>query len=107
MNELFAKIYLDEDINILVGEIVRSRGFEVLTVTEAERKGESDEEQLKFAAKNKYVILTQNRVDFEKLAQEYFAGNKTHYGIMITVHRSPQEIAQRLSAILNNISKMK
>ena len=48
------------------------------------------------------AIVTNNRLDFEALAQDYFDSGKMHYGIIIAVRRSPQEIAQRLLGILNN-----
>ncbi len=35
MSEFFVKIYLDEDVNVLVAELIRFRKFEGLTVSEA------------------------------------------------------------------------
>ncbi len=85
MNELFISVYLDEDVNVLIAELVRPQNFRVLTVTEAKRKGKSDAEQLEFATENGYAILTHNRRDYEELAQEYFINNQTHGGIVIAV----------------------
>lgn len=104
MSDIFIKVYLDEDINVLIAEIVRSRNFESLTVTEAGRKGKSDSEQLEFATENGYAILTHNRVDYEDLAKEYFAAGKNHYGIIVAARRAPLKTAQRLDVILNNFT---
>ena len=104
MSQLFINTFLDEDVNILVAEIVRSRGFSIITTSKVKRKGKSDDEQLEFAVENEYTILTHNRIDFESLAQNYFALNKNHYGIIIAARHSPQEIARRLLLILNNIT---
>lgn len=102
MSEIFISIYLDEDVDVLIAELVRLQKFRALTVTEAGRKGKSDAEQLKFATENSYAVLTHNRVDFEKLAQKYFFGNLTHYGIIISVQRPPHEITERLLETLND-----
>ncbi|MGI8669525.1 MAG: DUF5615 family PIN-like protein [Aridibacter sp.] len=104
MNGIFAKIYFDEDVNVLVAELIRQHNFQTLTTTEADRKGESDLSQLEYSAKNGYVILTHNRIDFEELAKSYFAENKTHFGIIIAVRRPPQIIAERLLKILDIFS---
>ena len=78
MSDIFIKVYLDEDVNALIAKLIGAKDFKSLTVSEAGRKGESDVEQLDYAARNGYAILTHNRTDFEYLAQEYYAGNKSH-----------------------------
>jgi predicted nuclease of predicted toxin-antitoxin system len=104
VNDIFIKVYLDEDVNVLVAEIIYSRNFEALTVSEAGRKGKSDAEQLEFAINGKYAILTHNRVDYEDLAKEYFESGRNHCGIIIAVRRSPNKIAERLLEILNDFT---
>ncbi len=101
---MFIKTYLDENISLVVAEILRSRGFEVITAQEAGNKGLSDEQQLEFALDRGMSILTHDRVDFEELANEYFADKKTHNGIIIVFPHPPQEIAQRMIVILNKIT---
>ena len=32
MNRIFASLYLDEDVSVLLADIIRSKGFEVATV---------------------------------------------------------------------------
>jgi hypothetical protein len=49
MNELFIALYLDEDVDVLLAELVRSRGYDVLTTQEAGQIRNSDPEQLAFA----------------------------------------------------------
>ncbi|MGC2236932.1 MAG: DUF5615 family PIN-like protein [Pyrinomonadaceae bacterium] len=100
---MFVKIYLDENISLLVPKIIRARGYEVLTAQEANNKGLCDDKQLEFASGQKSAILTHDCVDFENLAKEYFSANKTHFGIII-VFPHPQEIAHRLNVILNNFT---
>ncbi len=102
MNELFIKFYLDEDVDILIAELISSQKFQAISTNEVGRKGKSDPQQLEYAVSRNYTIVTHNRIDFEQLAQVYFFGNQTHYGIVIAVQRSPHEIAERLLKILND-----
>ncbi len=104
MKKLFIEIYLDENVHILIAKIIQSHGFKALTTQDVGRKGASDSEQLEYANEQGYAILTQDRVDFEELAAEYFAMGKNHYGIVILADNSPQEIAHRTIAILNDLT---
>ncbi len=104
MDKLFIEIYLDEDVNILIANLIRSRGFAVKTTQEAGNLGKTDYEQFEFAKSQKLVLLTHNRVDFERIAQEHFAANETHYGLIIAARHSPQKIVQRLLKTLNTFT---
>jgi hypothetical protein len=67
-----------------------------------EEKENPDAERLQYAAQNGFAILTHNRTDYEELARDYFANDKTHRGIIIAVRRPIHEIAERLLKILND-----
>jgi hypothetical protein len=47
---LFIELYLDEDVDVLIADLLRARGFSVLTTRDAGRLHATDEEQLAFAA---------------------------------------------------------
>ena len=104
MPRLFIELYLDQDVDVLVANLVRARGFQATTTQEAGQINNSDAEQLAYAVSQQKTLLTHNRVDFERLAQQYFAAGQTHYGIIIAVRRSPYEIARRLLTILNSVT---
>ena len=104
MDKLFIEIYLDEDVNVLIASLIRSRGFVVKTTQEGGNLGKTDAEQFEFTKSRKFVLLTHNRVDFEKIAQEHFESNKTHYGLIIAARHPPQEIVQRLLKVLNTFT---
>ncbi len=104
MNKLFIEIYLDENVHVLIAKILRSQGFKAVTTQEVERKGASDPEQINYASEQGYAILTHNRTDFEELAKDYFDAGKNHCGIIIAADNSPQEIARRLAAVLNDFT---
>lgn len=104
MSSLFIELYLDEDVDVLVADLIRARGFKAITTQEAGRKRKDDDEQLAFAASQQLTLLTHNRVDFETLGQSYFAAGKAHSGIIIATRRDPYEIARRLLIILNAVT---
>jgi predicted nuclease of predicted toxin-antitoxin system len=94
------KIFLDEDVNVLIAAILRSHGIKALTTQEANRKRCGDRDQLKFAAENEYVFVTHNRDDFAALAVEWFEAGRPHAGIISVVRRPPSVVAKRLLGLL-------
>ena len=104
MSRLFVELYLDEDVSALVARLLRVHGFTVQTTVEAGRQGAGDAEQLEYAVSCRHALLTHNREDFVRLAQEYFAAGRKHYGIIIAARRPPHEIVRRLMIILNRMT---
>lgn len=95
---------MDEDVDVLVADLVRARGFQVITTQETGQVSNTDAAQLAYAVSQQKTLLTHNRVDFETLAQQYFAAGQTHYGIIITIRRPPHEIARRLLTLLHHVT---
>jgi hypothetical protein len=104
VSQLFIELYLDEDVDVLVAELIRARGFVVLTTREAGQLGNDDATQLAYAVSQQKTFFTHNRTDFETLAQSYFAAGQTHYGIIIAVRHDPYELVRRLLVILNQVT---
>ncbi|HEV2349409.1 MAG TPA: DUF5615 family PIN-like protein [Terriglobia bacterium] len=104
MSQLFIDLYLDEDVNVVLADLVRARGFRVTTTRAAGQMAMTDESQLAFAASQRKAILTHNRVDFEVLAQRYFEEKKTHSGIIIAVRRHPKELSKRVLILLDSVT---
>jgi predicted nuclease of predicted toxin-antitoxin system len=104
VNRLFLELYLDEDVSVPVADLLRARGFSVQTTQGAGRNATRDEDQLSYAASQRRTLLTHNRDDFARLAEEYFTGGRKHYGIIIAVRRPAHEITRRLLIILNQVT---
>src|SRR5947209_6873256 len=102
--ELFARLYLDEDVDVLLATLVRARGFDAVTTVGAGNVGRGDAEQLGFAATAERVLITHNRVDFESLAVEWLIAGHHHAGIIISVRRTTYEVARRLLLLLNQVT---
>ena len=104
MNDLFIRLFLDEDADVLLADLIRARGFDVQTTQQAGQRTRDDASQLAYAVSQGRTLLTHNRVDFESLAQEYFTGGRPHAGVIIAVRRPPYELARRVLVILNAIT---
>ena len=104
MSRLFIDLYLDEDVNVLIADLVRARGFRVTTTQGAGQKGATDADQLAFATSQRNALLTHNRVHFEALAQRYFEEKKPHSGIIIAVRRPPKELCRRILILLDSMT---
>ena len=96
---LFIELYIDEDVDVLVAELLRARGFDALTTRDAHHLHATDEEQLAFAAAEQRALLTHNRADFEALHQAYIDDGRHHTGIFIAVRHPAHEIVRRLLLI--------
>ena len=78
-------LYLDESVNVAVAEGLRRRGVDVISAKDVGNLGLSDEDQLKYAIKNNFVIVTHD-ADFLSLAKSY-----EHKGIVF-VHQEKYSI---------------
>ncbi|MEO1094447.1 MAG: DUF5615 family PIN-like protein [Cyanobacteria bacterium J06638_28] len=102
MSDIFIHVYLDEDVDILIANLLRSRSFDATTARPAKQLGKTDAEQLAYATSQRAAILTHNRTDFEELAQQYFDTARSHSGIIVAVRRPYTEIVKRLLTILDS-----
>ncbi len=68
MNRIFIELYLDEDVNVIIADLLRGRGFIATTALDEGQLGKTDEEQLTYSIDQKKTLLTHNRQDFETLA---------------------------------------
>ena len=104
MSRIFIELYLDEDVDVLLADLLRARGFTVITTREAGQLGKDDVSQLDYAVSRQKTFFTHNRADFEALAQTCFTTGRPHYGIIIAVRRDPYELIRRLLIILNRVT---
>ena len=101
---LFARLYLDEDVSVVLADLLRARGFDAVTTLEAGRLAAKDEEQLVYATEQRMALLTHNRADFEALHLRYLAAGQEHCGIIVAVRRRPPAILRTLLPLLDRLS---
>jgi len=104
VSRLFIELYLDEDVNVLVADLLHGRGFTATTTRDEEQLKSKDAEQLAYAINQHKTLLTHNRDDFEALAQAYADESRTHYGIILATRHPPHELVRRLMRILNHLT---
>ncbi len=102
--KLFATLYLDEDVSVLVATLLAARGLDVTTAREQQILGKADDEQLVYAESLGRCLLTHNRVDFELLHAEYVTGGRQHSGIIIATRTSAYTIAGRVATLLDTLT---
>ena len=94
------KLYLDEDVDPLLSEVLRDRGADCLSTKDAGNLGRTDPEQLSFATEQGRVILTFNVKDFVQIAREYTTSNQHHSGIIVSNHLPFRELLRRTLVLL-------
>lgn len=99
------KLYLDENIPEAIAIALRLRGYDVLTVKEANLKGLSDKDQLIYATKKGRALVTFNVADFVKLHNEFIKSSKAHKGIILSKQLHIGLVIKGLIKLLNNINK--
>lgn len=94
------RFLLDEDLNPAVAGIGRRLGLDVVSVHEMDRRGFTDEEQLRFSIRESRIFVTRNRDDFLRLFQALFAAGEPSLGLLIVPHtlpnRHPEAIAHAI-----------
>lgn len=101
---IFAAIYLDEDVNPLIAELLRAQGFDAVTTISEQMLHATDEQQLVKAVSLKRCLLTHNRLDFEQLHLQYIETQRPHFGIMLAVRRPVYQVAANVATILNSLT---
>jgi hypothetical protein len=101
---IFASLYLDEDVSVLVATLLRARGFDAVTAVESGMLGQGDEFQLVRAAAMGRCVVTHNRVHFERLHRQYVETDQHHNGIIVAVRRNPYEVTRRLAILLDTLT---
>ena len=82
------RVYLDECVDVLIAQLLSSRGLDCLTALDAGHLAWSDEKHLEFACADSRILITHNRVDFERLAITWWAQQKEHAGIILAMRRA-------------------
>ena len=90
-------LYLDEDVHKKVAYALRTKGFDVLHTSEAEKRGTSDREQLHYATALKRTIFTFNIRDFIMLHKKWLSEGKEHCGIIVSPQLDISTLVKKLS----------
>ena len=100
------RFYADEDAaEHAVMEGLRQREVNVLTVLEADRGEETDEEQLEFAATEGRVLYSLNVEHFCRLHHEFLSAGRHHAGIVV-IPRHRYSIGEKIRRLLSMVETL-
>jgi predicted nuclease of predicted toxin-antitoxin system len=97
---LSVALYLDEDVDLLLGVMLQRLGYDVLSTRDAGRRSSPDHGQLEFAAEQGRTIFTHNRKDYYDLAIQWAAAGREHQGIIVATRAPPQVLRDRVVRLL-------
>jgi predicted nuclease of predicted toxin-antitoxin system len=92
-------LYLDECVDQRLAATLRALGYDVVTVQEAHRESEEDEDQLLYATTQGRMLLSHNQLDFRRRHAAFERAGRPHGGIILipqTVPLARLEIRARL-----------
>ena len=101
------KLYLDEDVPEAIAKELRLRGYDVVTVKEAARKGMSDLDQLNYASSENRVLFSFNVADFCKINTDFIEKGLGHKGIILSKQLPIGVIVKALLRLLPDITPEK
>lgn len=94
------RFLLDEDVNPETAEVARGLGLDTISVHEIDRRGLSDDEQLRSAARDARIFVTRNRDDFVRLTIERFRTGEAHAGVLVVPRSLPNDRPERIAHAL-------
>lgn len=78
------KLLLDEQISGKVTDRLRKQGHDVVAATaDPALRGLSDPDLFEVAQRQKRVVVSYNRADFEAIVRDYSAAGQEHHGLVI------------------------
>ena len=91
-------LYFDEHVPVLLAQLLREQGHDVLTAYEAgmAHQKHSDGTQLRFAVSQGRAMFTFDKVDYIDLSREWAQAGYHHTWIIVTNRRSEYELRDRL-----------
>jgi predicted nuclease of predicted toxin-antitoxin system len=102
-----ARVYLDEDVSVLLAQLLQAREIDTLTARDAGMLGKSDKEHLRKASELQRILVTHNRSDFEELYSIFLQEDLRHSGIIVlTRKRDVYLSASRLTNFLYHHSSL-
>jgi predicted nuclease of predicted toxin-antitoxin system len=101
---LFAKVYLDENMDIRLAARLRHRGFCAITALAVGLLHADDRIQLSYAATHGYCLVTHNLREFEVLHASFRSSGQSHGGIIIASTKNVSRLVDKLARLLNTLT---
>jgi len=98
------RLYLDEDVPETIAIALRLRGYDVITVKEASKKGSTDLEQIQYATSEERILFTHNIADFCKIHSGFISKGNEHSGIIVSRQLPVGTIVKALLRLLASVN---
>lgn len=100
MDELFAKVYTDENITPFLSKVLRNKGFDCVSAHELKNRGLRDEQQLAAAVSMRRILITKDKNNFMKDSK---ALTINHFGIILVTkqYNNPSSLNKLAEKIIN------
>ena len=82
---LTLRLYLDHNVDAVLAEDLRRRGFDAVRAAELGLERATDEEHLREATDQGRVLFTYDRVDYLRLDRTWRARGDAHAGIIVSL----------------------
>jgi hypothetical protein len=90
-------LYLNENVTVHLKPFLASYNIAAVTTKEAGNKGFQDEQQLEYASKKGYILVTHNRRCFKKIYDRWMKQARMHHGIITIGQKvSGEHMARRI-----------
>jgi predicted nuclease of predicted toxin-antitoxin system len=96
------RLYLDEDVMPELAELLRARGYDVVSAHERGALNIDDNRQLELACAEQRTILSYNYADFLDRATEWGTAGRSHFGIVISYQQYSREQLGELARVVES-----
>src|SRR5436190_2105496 len=96
------RLYLDEDVQLLLAKVLRERAYDALSAHECGNRGKPDLEHFAFAAQQGRSLITFNARDFVPIASDAMARNQAFPGLIVSEQLSFRELLRRTCRLLDS-----
>jgi hypothetical protein len=96
------RLYLDEDVHLLLAKVLRERAYDVISAHESGNRGKPDIEQFAFAVQHGRSVLTFNARDFVPIASDAMAKNQAFPGLIVSEQLPFRELLRRICRLLDS-----
>lgn len=101
-------LYLDECVDRGAVPLLRQRGFSTVTALDVGLLSATDHAQLRYAAANALVLVSNNRRHFERLHRRFLSGGETHAGIILVPSTGPfAQLAVRITMLADELVRIR
>jgi len=92
------RLHFDEGVHLFIAEARRLRRYEATTTRDQSLLRADDEDQLAFASRQNYTLVTYNSHDYPRLHYHWLPTGKRHARVIIASQENPR---RNIRALLN------